>query len=158
LAAKTATQYREEEQDPMSVFLYALKAPETKRQYPRRLKIFLDYLKLGGPTEQQVKELLAKAKQNPQWFKNSLMQFIAFQKERAKNGEITYSTIGNYYKATKLFMEMNTDTPIINWKKITRGIPTGRKAANDRAPTIDELRSLSEYPDTRMKSIVYVIS
>ncbi len=30
--------------------------------------------------------------------------------------------------------------PIINWKKITKGIPSGRKSANDRAPTIEELK------------------
>jgi hypothetical protein len=28
-----------EEENPLSVFLYALKAPETKKQYPRRLKV-----------------------------------------------------------------------------------------------------------------------
>jgi hypothetical protein len=28
------------------------------------------------------------------------MQFISFQKERARNGEISCSTINNYYKAT----------------------------------------------------------
>jgi hypothetical protein len=66
--------------------------------------------------------------------------------------------ISNYYKATKLFVEMNTDTPIINWKKIAKGLPTGRKAANDRAPTLEELRKLSEYPDRRMKPIVYVMA
>jgi tetratricopeptide (TPR) repeat protein len=116
------TEHEEKVQDPMGMFLYALRAPETRRQYPRRLKVFLDYLKLEGPIEQQAIEFLSKAKQNVQWAQNSLMQFITFQKERAKNGEISYLTIGNYYKATKLFIEMNTDTPIINWKKITRGI------------------------------------
>ena len=54
-------------EDPLSVFLYALKAPETKRQYQRRLKVFLDFLKLDGTLEQQSKEFLEKAKQNPQW-------------------------------------------------------------------------------------------
>jgi len=44
-----------------------LKAPETKRQYPRRLKVFLGFLKLDGTLEQQSKEFLEKAKQNPQW-------------------------------------------------------------------------------------------
>jgi hypothetical protein len=48
----------EEEGHPLSVFLYALKAPETKRQYPRRLKVFLDFLKLDGTLEQQSKEFL----------------------------------------------------------------------------------------------------
>jgi hypothetical protein len=69
------------------------------------------------------------------------MQFIVFQKERAKAGEISFSTISNYYKATKLFVEMNTDCPLINWKKIAKGLPTGRKAANDRAPTLEELET-----------------
>jgi len=30
------------------------------------------------------------------------MSFIEYQKERAKRGEISESTITNYYKATKL--------------------------------------------------------
>ncbi len=55
-----------------------------------------------------------------------------------------------YYKAIKLFIDMNFDTPIINWKKITKGIPSGRKSANDGAPTIEELKKLSEYPDRRI--------
>jgi hypothetical protein len=147
-----------EEDHPLSIFLYALKAPETKRQYPRRLKVFLDFLKLDGTLEQQSKEFLEKAKQNPQWAQNSIMQFIAFQKERARKGEISYSTIANYYKATKLFVEMNSDTPIINWKRIIRGVPSGRKAANDRAPTIEEIRKLSEYPDRRIKPTVYIMA
>jgi hypothetical protein len=96
-----------EEQDPLSLFLYALKAPESKRQYPRRLKVFLDYLQLEGSIKQQAIEFLAKAKQNPRWAQNSLMKFISFQKQRADNGEISHSTIGNYYKAIKLFCEMN---------------------------------------------------
>jgi hypothetical protein len=147
----------EEQEDPLSVFLYALKAPESKRQYPRRLKVFLDYLQLEGSLGQQAIQFLSRAKQNPQWAQNSLMKFIVFQKQRANNGEISPSTIGNYYKAIKLFCEMNSDSPIVNWKKITRGIPAGRKASNDRALTTEELRKLSEYPDRRIKTIVYVM-
>jgi hypothetical protein len=60
---------------------------------------------------------------------------MAFQKQRAANGEILYSTINNYYKAIKLFLEMTTDTLIMSWKRLTCGIPTGRKAANDIATT-----------------------
>ena len=53
---------------------------------------------------------------------------------------------------------MNTDAPIINWKRISRGLPRGRKAANDRAPTLEELRKLSEYPDRRIKPIIYAMA
>ncbi len=34
--------------DAYSAFEYALKAPETQRQWPRRLDIFLTFLQLGG--------------------------------------------------------------------------------------------------------------
>jgi hypothetical protein len=43
----------EEYQDPLSVFMYALKAPETKRQWPSRLMVFLDFLKLDCTTMEE---------------------------------------------------------------------------------------------------------
>lgn len=48
------------------------------------------------------------------------------------------------------------DIPI-PWKKITRGLPKGRKWADDRAPTLDEIRKIVEYPDRRIKPIVYTM-
>src|SRR5215216_7635315 len=83
------------------------------------------------------------------------MKFIDYQKERSIRREISESTISNYYKATKLFCETNDLT--LNWKKIARGLPTGRKSANDRAPTLEEIQKLVEYPDRRIKPIVYVM-
>ena len=151
-------EYEDDAADPLSNFLYALRAPETKRQYPRRLKVLLDYLGLDGDLKDQAKAFLSKVRSNPQWVQNSLIQFISAQKERVALGQISPGTITNYYKATKLFIEMNTDTPIINWKRISRGLPRGRKAANDRAPTLEELRKLSEYPDRRIKPIIYVMA
>ncbi len=91
----------------MSAFMYALKAPETKRQYPQRFKTFLDFLQLEGPLEQQAKEFLSKARLSPQWAENMLMKFIVFQLERVKSGKIVESIIRNYIKATKLFCQMN---------------------------------------------------
>jgi hypothetical protein len=72
-----------QQQDPMTIFLYALKAPETRRQWPRRLKVFLDFLKLEGITmEERAKQFMIKARQNPQWAQDNLIKFIAFQIER----------------------------------------------------------------------------
>jgi integrase len=145
-----------EEQDPLVMFLYALKAPETKRQYPRRFKVFLDFLNLEGTFEEQTKQFLMKARTNHQWAQDNFMQFIAFQIQRANHKEIAESTISNYYKATKLFCEMNDLS--LSWKKISRGLPIGRRAANDRAPTIEEIQKLVEYPDRRIKPIIYTMA
>ena len=41
ISSKTMLQYND---DPLQNFLYALKAPDSKRQYPRRFEYFLDYL------------------------------------------------------------------------------------------------------------------
>jgi hypothetical protein len=47
------------------------------------------------------------------------------------------SSVHNFVKAIKLFCEMNNMS--IPWKKITRGLPKGRKYAYDRAPTIEDI-------------------
>jgi integrase len=52
---------------------------------------------------------------------------------------------------------MNGIAQSINWKVVSRGLPLGREAANDRAPTIDEIRKLVEYPDRRIRPIVYTM-
>ena len=46
---------------------------------------------------------------------------------------------------------------VIPWKKITRGLPKGRKFADDRAPAIDEIRRIMEHPDRRIKAIIYAM-
>ena len=49
------------------------------------------------------------------------------------------------------------DIPI-PWKKITRGLPKGRKYADDRIPTVEEIRKVVQYPDRRIKAIVYTMA
>ncbi len=46
----------------------------------------------------------------------------------------------------------------IKWKKITRGLPKTRRYADDRAPTIEEIQKISEYPDRRIKALVYTMA
>jgi hypothetical protein len=141
----------------MVAFMYGIKSPETKRQYPRRLKMFLDFLDLGTdiPLEEQSNIFLSKALDNIQWAEQSFMRFVGFQLERVKTGEIAGCTISNYYKATKLFCEMNNLA--LNWRRLRRGLPKGREVANDRAPTAEEILKLVEFPDRRIKPIVYTM-
>jgi hypothetical protein len=42
--------------------MYALKSSESRRQYPKRLKMLFDYLKLPGSLEEQAIEFLNNAK------------------------------------------------------------------------------------------------
>ena len=43
-------------------------------------------------------------------------------------------------------------------EEITRGLPRGKKYADDRIPTLDEIKRLVEYPDRRIKAIVYIMA
>lgn len=85
-----------------------------------------------------------------------IIEFISYQVQRAQKGEISLSTIPNYLKAMKLFCETNDIH--VSWRKIARRIPRGRQAANDRAPTREEIQRLLEYPGLRFKPIVYTMT
>jgi hypothetical protein len=106
--SQTQQQHNQNFQNPYFRFIYSIKSPETKKRYPDRFKAFLDYCEIPGlEIEERLVNFCNKAKQNPQWLQNSLMNFIIFQKERVLNGEIAASTISNYYKPIKLFCEVN---------------------------------------------------
>lgn len=147
----------EQTANPLSQFLYALKAPETKRQWPNRLKIVFNFLGLHGDLDEQAKQFMNLCEvEGMARTQNRLIEFISYQVKRSQKGEISLSTIPNYLKAMKLFCEMNDFQ--VSWKKICRGVPRGRQAANDRAPTREEILQLIQYPDRRIKPIVFVMA
>jgi hypothetical protein len=37
-----------DQENPLEMFMYALKAPESKRQYPKRLKVFFEFLRFNN--------------------------------------------------------------------------------------------------------------
>ncbi|HEY9399108.1 MAG TPA: hypothetical protein VIP29_04345 [Nitrososphaeraceae archaeon] len=87
---------------------------------------------------------------------NTIIKFLQYEKERVDKGEITAATLRNFVKSIKLYCEMCAVQ--IPWKKITRGLPRPREVANDRAPTVEEIRQLVEYPDRRIKPIIYTMA
>ena len=139
--------------DPLSQFLYALKAPETKRQWPNRLKVIFRFLDLTGDLDDQARQFVTLYRESGMTVVHGkLISFISYQIQRAQKKEISPATIPNYLKAIKLFCEMNDIH--LNWKKITRGMSRVKQAANDRAPTKGEIQKILEYPDRRIKPII----
>src|SRR5213593_3532192 len=73
---------------PIERFLIAVKAPETKRQYPKRLESFFDFLRLHGSFEEKTISFcrMIKIEKDNDWFTNQLLKFLRYQKERVSKG------------------------------------------------------------------------
>jgi hypothetical protein len=143
---------------PYLMFKYAIKTEITRKYYERRLKKFFDFIEFeieNKDIEIRCNKFAEKAKNNTNWILSQIIRFLQYQKERVEIKQITSGTLKNFVKSLKVFCEMADIS--IPWKKITRGLPNARQSANDRAPTIDEIRKLLEYPDRRIKPIVYTM-
>jgi hypothetical protein len=103
-----------------------------------------------------VPEPSQKGAREPDWVFVSVLQFAQAQKGRVEKREISPATLRNYIKAVKLFCEMSDIE--VTWKEITRGLPKARRFADDRAHTLDEICKIIDYPDRRIKSVVYTMA
>jgi hypothetical protein len=96
---------------PYSRFLYAISNKQTLDYYQRKFCFFLSYLKIDGDDiSEQANNLYIKIKQEGKdsaWFRDILIDYIAYQKSRVSGKEITAGTLRNYYKPIKLFCNMN---------------------------------------------------
>jgi hypothetical protein len=138
--------------DPLTEFYSAIMNKVTKDRYEKRLGLFFNYLKLQGSLREQAKIFANQAKKDYSWATYQINEYMRHQRARAESKEISESTLPNYYKPIKLFCEENDI--VLNWKKISRRIPKGRKHANDRAPTVEEILAILSYHDPRIKPIV----
>ncbi|MGA8844794.1 MAG: hypothetical protein WB511_14515, partial [Nitrososphaeraceae archaeon] len=142
--------------DAYSLFVLAINSQVTKERYISRLDRFFRLIDLEATDFKERCEIFAqKAKTDPDWLSSTLIRFIQIHKERIDKKELSGATIRNYIKSIKLFCEMNDI--FFPWKKITRGLPKGKKYADDRAPTINEVQTIIEYPDRRIKSVISVM-
>lgn len=144
--------------DPYTMFVYGIRSPYTKESYFRRLRIFFNTIDLckGKTFEERCNSFAHKARSDSNWAFGNILRFLFFQKERVQRKEITAGTLSNYVKTLKVFCEI-TDI-VIPWKKITRGLPKGIRYADDRAPTMEEIHKIIEYPDRRIKPIIYTMA
>jgi integrase len=148
---------KETEADPYMLFEYSIRSPYTKESYFRRLRRSFDAISLEGPTFESRCNLFAKkGQQDPNWAFNCILKFILKEKNRVEKKEITGGTLRNSVKTIKTFCGV-TDV-LIPWKKITRRLPRVKRCAHDRAPTIQEIKKIIDYPDRRIKAIVYTMA
>jgi integrase len=148
-------------------FIYGL-GDRTKGQYLSRLVLFFDFLEIkpGRGTAavdrleiqaaQFLKEFKSKGKEGgKEWAQKCLMRFVKHLNEKVKEGKFGRGTIRNYYKTVKRFCD--TQNIELSWKRITSGLGKVKRVANDRAPTLEEIQRLIQYPDRRIKPIVLIM-
>jgi integrase len=139
--------------------MYALNSNESKRQYPRRLQVFFDFINIRSKSIEDncnlFHKMIIEKGDGISWLENELFRFFVLQNKRVERGEISTETIKNYFKPIKRFCEMNRIT--LNWKIISSGIKKGIRYSNDRPPTMEEIKKLIQYPDRRVKFLVLVM-
>ena len=84
-----------------SRFIYALNATESKRQYPTRFQVFLDFLKIDeltiGEKANKFYDLIVADDNGGgrEWLESQLIEFFTLQNSRVEKGEIFAGTIKN---------------------------------------------------------------
>jgi integrase len=162
--AEQPTSEEEVSTNPFFIFNLAIRSPVTKEKYIQRMGYFFDFLGIPThtdsgdvlPIEQRFNAFGTRATSDVNWLKKNIVNYLQGHRKRVEQKEITGSTLRNYIKPIKLFCEqMDIEIP---WRKITRGMPRGRRYANDRAPTLEEIRKTTEYPDRRIKPTIYLMA
>jgi integrase len=138
------------------------RAEVTKQVYRKRLKWFFDFIGLEPATEdieQQAQSFLDNARQDPDWATQQIMLYLDYLKQRFLKKEITSATIRGFHMPIRTFTNAYRDVAAnIDWKRIVRAMPKAKEYASDRIPTLEELRRVVEYPDRRIKPLVYTMT
>ena len=146
--------------DPYDLFIFAINAEQTRQKYLTRLNMFFQVIGIDQEKklsiEERCKLFVRRAGSENGWLLNVILKFLQYQKNRVSHNEITGSTLRNYVKVLKLFCEMND--LLVPWKKLTRGLPKAKNYADDRVPTVEEIRKIASYPDWRIKAIILTMA
>lgn len=135
--------------ESFELFSAAIRSPSTRDPYERKL---LGFLKRVNLTPDKFAQF---AKESPSAAEKKILSLLSQDRLKIERGEITAGTVNNWLKAVRLFLEMND--VILNWKKIKRMLPTIRRYALDRVPTLEELREILDAADVRGKALTLVL-
>lgn len=143
-----------QEVDPLTEFLDGIKSTVTRTKYVMRFDLFLRTIGINGANKRERSKKYALKARDVEWATNTINQYMRMQRERAEKGEISESTVPNYFKPIKLFCEMNRIA--LPWVNIQRRIPRGPQYAENELLTKEQIRQLLTYPDRRIKVIVLI--
>ena len=129
-------------------FLKGFHSEFTKESYCKKLVQFLEF-----HNNMTADKLLQLAKKNPKKIQHMIIDYVE-EKKSLTSG----STLQQTRAALKHFFEMNDIEEGINWSKISKIIPHAKKTGSDRAPTIEEIRTMLETADTRTKCVILMCS
>lgn len=129
-------------EDPMDLFHAAIRSPVTRLDYEKWLSYFTEFAKTDP------RELVRVGKTDPKRVEGKILAYVGDMKAKG----LKPGTIRPRLAPIKLLLEMN-DVAGINWKKIGKVIPPAT-VAEDRAPTVEEVRAIAGDSDHRLKVAV----
>ncbi len=110
---------------PYENFMMALKSKETKRQYPKLLKMYLDFIRLDDSLtfENRVNLLYEKSMNEKNWLATNTFRYILYHEKRVERKEIVAGTLKNHVKVIRVFCRMNDIENLVPWNKIKITMP-----------------------------------
>lgn len=126
-----------------SEYLDSLRADATREHYRFILKRLL----------KDPDAWLVKAKKDRHFIESWFLSYIA---EERRTKESAGSTVRQRAAIVKSYLDFHEAA--FNWKKVKGSLPPGNHVAHDRAPTVEELRSLLKYCGVRERFMVLAMA
>lgn len=127
-------------------FEAAVPNPQTRKNYVGAARCFFDGVGMSNP------EFYELAKRDLEEAEDVVSRYIASLKVRVERGEISQGYLRGRVMPLKLYCVMNRLR--LEWALLSRLLPKGKKHADDRAPTREEIRRVMNLCTLRMKVAV----
>ena len=156
---------RSKDASPLELFAQGIRARETQEKYTRTLRqVCCDVLEeiLEGTFEERVAELVRRAREEPEWARDLLINLSGKLRKRTELPRdhpdyLNPSSFNNYYKPIKKLLEMNDVT--MPWKRIYATFPEIDNVAETRGWTRDEIgKMLRNTRDPMERALLLVLA
>lgn len=133
--------------DPIDTALQFVRAEKSKREYRLCISRFLRW---GGLSSSAFVE---RAATTPKWAESLIINYVQSSAKRGLSG----ATIALHVASLKTLFDYN-DVVGVNWRKVRKAMPPTRTFGKDRAPTLEEVRSILKFCDARSRAIILFLA